>query len=1006
MALQKQPVNINFSQGLDTKTDPYQVDIGKFLVLNNMVFDTAKRLTKRNGFANITSLPNTEQTTLTTFNDNLLATGSNLLAYSQDTNQWYDKGLIQPVALSVQSMVRSSTSQTSPDVAVTALGLTCLSYLDNGQVYYQISDSSTGQQIIPRTALPNGVASPRSYLIGNSFIVTFISTIGGGTHLQYIAIPVMSPSTPSAVFDITTSLTNTLAGYDAYVANDILYIAWADTGNTVKLSSLTPSLVQASPTVIVGHTATLVSVTVDNTGVTPTIWVSFWDSSSTNGFTSAFDQVLAPVLAPIQIITAIVIKELTSVAQNDVLTAIYENSNTYAAPYPTPGVRTDFTSKMTVTVSGVVTPPSVLLRSVGLASKAFIGVTGTIYVLVTYGEDDQPTYFLVDSTGAMYMRLAYTNGGGYLPNQVLPNVSLIDGTYYVAYSIKDFLATVNKGTDLPTGTPVNAIYTQLGINLAKFSINTSGQQSSEIANVLNLTGGQLWMYDGVKPVEQNFHVWPENVAATTATGSGGLVAQDYYYVFTYEWTDNQGNLHRSSPSIPLLVTTSTGTSTNTLYVPTLRLTYKVAPNPVRIVGYRWSVAQQVYYQFTSITSPVVNSTTVDYVTIIDSNSDAAILGQTLLYTTGGVIENIAPPASIDTSLFKNRLWLIDAEDPNLLWYSKQVIENTPVEMSDLLTLYVAPTAGAQGSTGSMKAISAMDDKLIIFKQNAIYYLTGTGPDNTGANNDFTDPVFITASVGCANPDSVVLTPNGIMFQSDKGIWLLGRDLATTYIGAPVEAFNDQVVTSAESIPGTNQVRFILDNNITLVYDYYFQQWGTFSNIRAISATLYQGYHTYLNSLGQVFKETPGSYLDGSKPVLMSITTSWVNVAGLQGYERFYFMYLLGTYLSPFKLNVKIAYDYNPGFSQSTIVTQDNYTPNYGKDAVWGSNVLWGGVGPVFKARVFPSKQKCSAFQITIEEIYDPSFGIVSGAGLTLSGLDLVTGVKKGYRVQKASRSFG
>ena len=30
MALQKNPLNINFSQGLDTKTDPYQVQLGKF----------------------------------------------------------------------------------------------------------------------------------------------------------------------------------------------------------------------------------------------------------------------------------------------------------------------------------------------------------------------------------------------------------------------------------------------------------------------------------------------------------------------------------------------------------------------------------------------------------------------------------------------------------------------------------------------------------------------------------------------------------------------------------------------------------------------------------------------------------------------------------------------------------------------------------------------------------------------------------------------------------------
>ena len=74
----------------------------------------------------------------------------------------------------------------------------------------------------------------------------------------------------------------------------------------------------------------------------------------------------------------------------------------------------------------------------------------------------------------------------------------------------------------------------------------------------------------------------------------------------------------------------------------------------------------------------------------------------------------------------------------------------------------------------------MDDKLIIFKKDAIYYITGTGPDNTGANGTFSDATFITSTVGCANPSSIVLMPNGIMFQSDKGIWLLDRQLGTTY----------------------------------------------------------------------------------------------------------------------------------------------------------------------------------------------------------------------------------
>jgi hypothetical protein len=1021
VALQKQPISINFSAGIDTKSDPFQLPVGKFLSLVNSVFTTAGRLTKRLGFKNITSLPNTQQTTLTTFNGNLTATGSNLYAFSADTDMWLNKGTIQPIQLDTLPLIRSSTSQQSPDSAVTANGLLCLAYMDSTHSYYQISDSNTGQQIVNRVALPATAVNPRVFLLNNYFIITYIATVAATPTLQCIAIPVATPSL-SQTITISANVNSLQSGYDGSVYSNTLYIAWAGSASTVFIARLLSNLTVSSAIgTSSGTTVTLMSVVVDT--LSGIIWMSYWDIITANGFSKGFSTVLVPLVSPVAIITATAISELTSLAQkvgsNSVLSVFYENINNYSYTDGGDAIETDFISKLTVTApstggSGTASGTTVMLRSVGLASKAFSNSTGAIYMLVAYGDtkqinpadnSNQPSYFLADSLGNVYMRLAYSNGGGYAASQVLPSVNLLNDEYLVPYQITDFLASVNKKTALPSGTPTNAIFTQTGISLAKFLI-TSVQYSSEIAKALHLTGGQLWEYDGVKPVEHGFQVWPENVIATTTTGSGGLTAQLYNYVFTYEWTDNAGNLHRSAPSIPFQITTTTSSSTNTINVPTLRLTYKITPNPIRIVGYRWSTAQQEFFQFTSLTSPILNNPAIDSVTFTDTLADSAILGNTLLYTTGGVIENIAAPASIASALFKNRLFLIDAEDQNLLWYSKQVIENVPVEMSDLLTLFVAPTSGVQGSTGPMTALSAMDDKLIIFKRDAIYYLTGTGPDNTGAQNDFTDPIFITSSVGTTNPNSIVLVPAGIMFQSDKGIWMLGRDLNTTYIGAPVEGFNSQTVMSATSIPGTNQVRFVLANNVTLMYDYFFEQWATHTNIEAISATLYQGAHTYLNALGSVYQETKDSYLDGSSPVLMSLTTSWINIAGLQGFERFYEGLLLGTYFSPFTLNVSLAYNYNAGVTQAIQVQPDNFVPNWGGEALWGSNGPWGGPGNVFSARIFPEQQKCESFQVTINELYDPSFGQPPSQGLTLSGLALVVGMKRGFRTQKASRSFG
>lgn len=1005
MPLQKQPVNINFNQGLDTKSDPKAVQAGKFLELQNQVFDKAGALVKRNGFPRLTALPNAKQTTLTTLKDNLIATGSNLYAYSQTTDQWLNQGIVQPVSLNTQALVRSSTNQISPDVAVTAKGLICLAYTDNNTSYYQISDSNTGQQIVPRAALKATSINPRVFILANYFIITYMATIGGIPHFQFVAIPINSPASPLPAVDISTTVQSLNTGYDAVVANNRLYTSFSSTGGNITSKYISANLTVNANHIIFGATAALMSLTADvptRDTPLPIIWLTYWNSSTNNASTVVFDKDLTVIQAPVQTITNQVLSTLTMVVTGGYMTLLYEVVNTYF--YST--VRSDYIAKVTMQMGSSPSASTVVLRSVGLSSKAFLDDSGLIYVLITFGEVNQETYFLVDSSGNIILRLAPTNGGGYNTTQVLPNIFKIGSTYYVPYLIKDFLAAINKGVNLTPGTQTNAIYTQTGVNLALFSINTSGQYSSEISETLYLTGGQLWQYDSVRPTELGFHVYPSNLGITSVTAGGLVTAGIYYYAAVYEWTDNQGNLHRSAPSIPQTITTTGATSSNTIKVPTLRLTYKIAPNPVRIVLYRWSVAQQSFYQITSILNPVLNDTTIDFVTITDNFNDNQIIGQTLLYTTGGVIENIAPPASTSTALFKNRLFMVTAENRNLLWYSKVVIQNTPVEMSDLFTIYVAPTSGAQGSTGPITALSAMDDKLIIFKKDAIYYVTGTGPDNTGAQNDFSDPIFITSAVGCANQNSVVLTSTGIMFQSDKGIWILDRSLQTTYIGSPVERYNTQVVMKAQVIPATNQVRFVLDNRITLMYDYFYQQWGTFNNISAISATLYQGKDTYMSNLGTVYQEKDGSYLDGSSPVLLSFTTSWISLAGIQGLERFYELYILGTYITPFKLQVQIAYDYNPSATQSTVVMPDNYNPAWGKEALWGSSDTWGGPGNVFQARVFPQQQKCETFQLIVTEVYDPTFGIPAGEGLNLSQISAIIGVKRGYRANKAGQSFG
>src|ERR1700761_4507933 len=122
---QKQSLSFNFAQGLELKQDPKQIPAGKFLNLENTIFDKGGLLQKRNGFGQLTVLPNTDSTFLTTFNNNLTAISSSILAYSQSNNNWVSKGSITPLNLSTQPLIRSNTNQSQVDIAISDNNLIC-----------------------------------------------------------------------------------------------------------------------------------------------------------------------------------------------------------------------------------------------------------------------------------------------------------------------------------------------------------------------------------------------------------------------------------------------------------------------------------------------------------------------------------------------------------------------------------------------------------------------------------------------------------------------------------------------------------------------------------------------------------------------------------------------------------------------------------------------------------------------------------------------------------------
>jgi hypothetical protein len=1123
MPLTKTPINITFSQGIDTKTDDKAVPVGRFLDLENMVQEKSGLLQKRYGFQNLPSLPDDSNSYVTTFNGTLTAIGNTLNAFSNSSQKWIPKSTLQPVSLATQPVVRSATNQTQVDSTVSPSGTICTVYTDvnaGSTSYKYVIQDSNGQNVSgPSVITPSaGVmnTSPRVFTLGNYFIIVFGTVISTVEHLQYVAINLNTQVVNTAV-DISTNFTyNASCNFDGIVADNFLYLAWNgnDGGGAIRVRYLTPTLNRSNEVVAsTGHAATVMSVTADLSTSIPVIYVSWYNSGTSTGYVLAEQQSSAgafvQVLTPIEIITTGSIANLASAANDNIVTIFYETNNTYGydSNIPTNYVSSLEVSHVSGSVTGSVSAAFVVDRGVGLASKAFF-IDNAIYVTVAYdgksstSQAFQPTNFLINAAGEVIARLSYSNSGGYV-TAGLPSANVNGSDVQIAYLYRDSIIAAN-----PTQNVAQAagIFAQTGINQVTYDFSPSTISAGEIGGVLNISSGLgLWSYDGTQSVENNFFIYPDSVECTNNTVLGTMAEQAYQYAAIYTFTDASGNPQQSSDSIPVNVTTvlnsvnfsaadiivspsvfsgtiaigpttyalptgtavqfttsgtlPTGLSVSTtyyvihdsnitfrlattlanalafvpitfpsggagsgnsvmtpfgaaqsgvsVYIPTLRLSYKTT---VKIEVYRWSAAQQNFYEVTTINAPLLNDPTVDYLTLQDTLPDSSIIGNKLLYTTGSVLPDDAPPASEIMTLYKSRVFLLNSEDQNSIWFSKTVIEGTPVEFSAFQTIYIAPTIGPEGSSGVVTALGTQDDKLIIFKAFSAFYFVGEGPDATGANSDYVDPVYISMPVGCSNQASIVYTTNGLMFQASggRGIWLLNRELQGSYIGSPAEAFNGYNVTSAINDPSSNQVRFKLDDNAgtVLVYDYYFNTWYTHTNLPSISSTLYAGLDTFIDSFGKVWQENQGSYVDGSNPVLIKFTPAWYNLAGIQGYQRAYFFDLIGSFISPHKLVVSIAYDYNPSPTQQTVITPRNYNAPWGGDSTWGQSTPWGGTPTLEQWKVFFARQTCMAFQITIQEVFDPSFGTVAGAGFTLSGINCVVGIKKGYRPLNPNNQTG
>jgi len=1018
MPIQKQPLPIAFAGGIESKTDSKQVPSTQLLNLENATFIKKSTLAKRNGYAALGQSIEEGGADLSGI-VGMAKRGTELLTFDEDraysyrssSDTWAEADEVSSVVATELPLARTGTNQTTPDHA-TNNGVTVIAWEDSrGGVYCSVLEDASKRILVAETSLDATGISPRCVAVGEVIHVYWAQST---TSRIYVAVinPATATDTPVPAI-LTEDLSSSNPSYDAcdglplYSPNRPAVMAWALQGGGYRVGYVHASGRLGSPVTSLPSVATYTDTV---TGPIACTIDRFSEAALYVAWTDTVPR--ARVVSPTALNTSVASAALsaTSGTWNRITIEVCDDSTVWwAAEFDdtVDNLNRIESGQVSSTLTTLTASSSRLLRGHGLVSRAFYDL-GHVYALVGHPVFYFPYVALVRLSAAEFGGATSTGCYARLVPGQFPGLSTRKHLASVQYVGQDSADTgdtwprqhsVCLGYRIQLDSEDGDQFSEVGVKLTTLDFdNDASHQCAELGRGLYMAGACPSHYDGRRWAEAGFHCAPDTTSGSTwaaADGSGSLDAGTYGYKVTYEEIDAQGEWHPGPESVAQLVTVGIEAAA-TLTIPTYRLTSK---RRVRIGVFRSPVNDSSAYYRVSSTDPsdtgtngyVVNDPTVDTVSFTDALSDADLLLREPLYTNGGILSNDPTPMKGDVLAGgKSRLFATDPTDPHMVRYSKELAEDdTAVEWPVHLRQRIDPYGGR------IVGLGVMDGAVYAFCETAIYVFGGPGPDADGgttSQNAFTPAELVTSDVGLKSPKSICQTPNGIAFQSEKGIKLLDRSRQVVDIGAAVYAYNDQTITRATLLPDRHQVLFLTDSGYTLLWDYEREQWSKFTNHEGLDAVVLDGTYHYLRNDSRIFRETPGEYVDDNRHIPMRIDTAWINMTGyLQGWQRVLWAYFLGTYKSSHTLGVRYRLDYNEAWSRRFEMNVDgNYNPSLYGEGIYGAGAYGGSGGDTtrYQRRLHINK-RCQSIQFRIEDIEATA---QYGAAFELSELLLVGGV--------------
>lgn len=1031
MPIESTAVSVNFGQGIDTKTDPKLVVPGKLIDLKDGVFTKAKRVAKRNGYdsksLNIIgggTISNPKM--VKAYGQKLVAAASgNLYDFSTSLNAWKNAGTYESISVEDTFISGSNEDERAPTTAIGG-NYAVIAYdaytningdpsTNNIVVGVSVLDLSTNTFLLSDFKIQSGSGftyNSKSILLGSSTLAVMYFS-GNGLCIRILTISSGSVAVGTEIVLATDIQSYTKVSYYPWVSYDVAnnssgaVIAYSSdaAGNPIKYIQInTSGSSTATGTLASAGYAIPLSITLDASN---RVW-TFWGTPSTNYLTTNTtlnyairDSALTSVLGKTSIDTGLsFVRQVTSFATSANAMQVYYSTGTLQASGPQDvSLYYPVIHMANVTSTATVGSSSVFFNNLDIYSKPFV-MNGNTYMSTMFYSPTQMTGFLMKldtTTGVGVVSAKFLSGnaegaygtevnsdasrGGYWWRQP-GNLSVVQ-----TYGTKSLMAAgkiieadlIGYSTSITTVSEFVA-----GSILVNFDYtHKDAYQSFNVNDTLVLNGGIVSLYDGATVTELGFNNYPE-VNAVKANSGGSLDDGTYGYQAVYQWVDAIGNVYQSAPSVLLSFAVAGGspdTSTVTLSIKTQCFSKKDA------VPFASQITTQIYIYRTLkngiipyLIGKVTNVPSATSVTFLDDGSIDPNEAQPIYTAAGAVVENTAVPPALLMWTNNNRLWLVDSENPETnIWYSKTVSPGTGVAFSDLL-IYTADS-----KFGKIVWGQGMDEKTILCKERGFLYFIGDGANDAGNGATFSNTQVVPSDVGGVSSKSVVLMPQGLLFKSPKGIYIFGRGANIQYFGYEVEQYNSQTITAAEILSDVNQIRFLTSSGYSLVYDYFFNQWGVFTNHEGLSSTIWNGTYVYARTGGLIYQENPSSFLDNASSYYLEATTSWIKAASIQNFQRARLLELLGDYSgsSSHGAIISVAYDFI-----STFIDTNSY--------------LFDGLSSVYQYQAFMPIQKCDSFQVRIREVVSGA----SGEYIDFSDLGVEIGVKKGLNKLPASKSVG